>query len=333
MAKAKAKKVKKAKRKVERQPLKVYLRERLKHIPTTVMWGLFAAYCIFSMIYFPVIGRWRDGLISFAYLCICALFYLLEWSLNVRSPIIYTAFVIIFVLFNHLGACFNFYYYITYLDDILHAAWGIVFSTVGIMLIKALAGPAKTKKAVIAYVLFGLGFAMIMSVLWELWEFCGDSILPDMDMQQDTIVDHIESFVMYPDPSDPSPDNLHTWKVYGIAKTVLYDAEGNVIGTIYGGYLDTGLLDTMYDLIFCTASSVIFGIILAADWCTKKCVYRLCIPALNIEVAEWKAEKEARLQGGENAADADESEQPEKQSQADESEQFEEQSQEEGEDK
>lgn len=293
MNKEKQKKKGIAEEKKHREPFKQYLKERLKDIPLTVVMALFAAYCIVCMIYFPVIGRWRDGLISLVYLCIVGVFYFLEWLLNIRVPIAYTVFLMLFVLFCHLGACFNMYYTISYLDDILHAAWGIVFGTIGVMLIKAFMGVPKSKKAVVIYVLFGLGFAMLMSILWEVWEFTMDSIMPDMDMQQDTVVDYIHSFIMYPDPENPSPDNLHTWQVEGIAKTVLYDADGNVIGTIYGGYLDLGLRDTMWDLIFCTGFVTIFSVVLAIDWCKGKYIYRYFIPALTSEVDEWKSQKAA----------------------------------------
>ncbi|MGN0803897.1 MAG: hypothetical protein ACI4MS_00755 [Candidatus Coproplasma sp.] len=280
--------------KKKRQPIKEYLKERIKNIPLTVIMALMAGFFIFSMVYFPVIGRWRDGLISLVYLLIIPLFYFSEWSLGMRVPVAYTVFLMLFVLFCHLGACFNFYYLIPRLDDILHAAWGIVFGTIGIILIKSLMGPAKDNKAVIIYVLFGLGFAMLLSVVWEIWEFCGDSLIPDMDMQQDTIVDSIHSFIMYPDPAHPNPDNLHTWQVEGIAYTVLYNSAGEEIGRIPNGYLDTGLIDTMMDLIFCFSFVAVFSIVLAIDWCKGKVIYHFFIPALNSEVEERKAKRLAK---------------------------------------
>lgn len=274
------------------QTTKEYLKERLKNIPLTVVMSLFAAYCIFSAIYFPVIGRWRDGLISVVYLVVVPIFYFAEKSLNMRVPLAYTLFLMTFVLFCHLGACFNFYYYIPCLDDILHAAWGIVFSTIGIIVIKSWLGLPKTNKGVVAYILFGLGFAMILSVVWEIYEYVGDLLIPDMDMQQDTIVDHIHSFIMYPNPANPAPDNLHTWQVENISYTVLYNEAGEEIGRIYGGYLDLGLIDTMLDLIYCFCFVTAFSVILAIDWCNGKFIYRYFIPALvgEFDSPEKKAE-------------------------------------------
>lgn len=264
----------------ERISWKQYIKERVKNIPFMVIWSAFALYCVATFIYFIAIGRGRDSLISVAYFLIVPLICFIEKTLNVRCPIVYTIFLALFILFCHLGACFNFYYIIPCLDDILHACWGIVFSVVGIVLIKGFLGPAQSKKAVIMYVLFGLGFAMLLSVIWEIWEFTIDRIYPNMDMQQDTIVNQIESFMMYPNPQNPSPDNQNTWKVYEIAQTVLYDADGNVIGTIDGGYLDTGLWDTMMDLIFCFGFVAVFSVILSVDWCGRKFIYKHFIPEL-----------------------------------------------------
>lgn len=262
-------------RKTDRQTVKEYVKERIKDIPLTLMMGAFITFCIASIIYFICIGQYRDIPIGCAYMAIVFVFYLAEYTLNVRAPYGYTVFMLLFVLFCFLGASYNFYGLIPPLDDILHAAWGIVFSVVGIIIIKSLIGAPKTARGVIACVLFGFGFAMFLSVLWEIYEFSGDSILHTMDMQQDTVVKHFHSFFLH----DPY-DNLHTVEIDGIARTVLYDADGNVLYTIEGGYLDLGLYDTMYDLIFCFATTAVFTVALAVDWCKGKYFYRFIIPSL-----------------------------------------------------
>ena len=121
---------------------------------------------------------------------------------------------------------------------------------------------------------------MILSVVWEIYEYVGDKILPDMDMQEDTIVNYIHSFMMH----DPY-DHLHTWKVDDIVKTIVIDANGNEF-VIEGGYLDVGIVDTMQDLIWCFGTVVVFSIILAIDWCKGKYLYRFIIPALTDETFE-----------------------------------------------
>ena len=272
MTKVKEKKI----RKTDRPTVKEYAKERIKDIPLTVMMGAFVAFCIASIIYFICIGQYRDIPIGLAYMAIVFVFYLAEYTLNVRAPYGYTVFMLLFVLFCFLGASYNFYGKIPFLDDILHAAWGIVFSVVGIIVVKSLIGAPKTAKGVIACVLFGLGFAMFLSVLWEIYEFSGDSLLHTMDMQQDTIVHHFHSFFLH----DPY-DNLHTVEIDGITKTVITYMEDGVEKTLtLDGYLDLGLIDTMHDLIWCFATTAVFSIVLAIDWSKGKYIYRFIIPAL-----------------------------------------------------
>ena len=239
-------------------------------------------------------------------MAIVFVFYLAEYTLNVRAPYGYTVFMLLFVLFCFLGASYNFYGMIPCLDDILHAAWGIVFSVVGIILIKSLTGAPKTSKGVIAQVLFGMGFAMLLSVVWEIYEFSGDSLIHTMDMQQDTIVHHFHSFFLH----EPY-DNLHTVEIDGITKTIIYYGNGQEL--VLDGYLDLGLYDTMYDLIFCFATTAVFSIVLAIDWCKGKYFYRFIIPAL---VGEKYDKKGNMLEAGgatatETEAVAEVEEQPE----------------------
>lgn len=303
MTKVKEKKI----RKTDRPTVKEYAKERVKDIPLTVMMGAFVAFCIASIIYFICIGQYRDIPIGLAYMAIVFVFYLAEYTLNVRAPYGYTVFMLLFVLFCFLGASYNFYGMIPCLDDILHAAWGIVFSVVGIILIKSLTGAPKTSKGVIAQVLFGMGFAMLLSVVWEIYEFSGDSLIHTMDMQQDTIVHHFHSFFLH----EPY-DNLHTVEIDGITKTIIYYGNGQEL--VLDGYLDLGLYDTMYDLIFCFATTAVFSIVLAIDWCKGKYFYRFIIPAL---VGEKYDKKGNMLEAGgatatnTEAVVGDEPEQPE----------------------
>lgn len=277
----------------KRPPVKEYLRARLRHIPTTVIMATFILLCLGCAVYFMVLGgdHLRDMGFSFAFMTIAVLFYVVEYALNVRIPVGYTVVFMLFMFFNLTGAVFNLYTLIPHLDDILHAAWGVVFSGMGIMIGKVLLGAPKTIKGVVGMILFGLGFAMLTSVMWEIYEFTGDSLLASMDMQQDTIVHHIHSFLLYPDPQNPAPDNLHTWQIENIFRTTVeyYDENGVLQTAVINGFLDTGLLDTMWDIIWCFVVCVVFAVVLAIDWCKGKYFYRFIIPSLAGETFDWKA--------------------------------------------
>lgn len=249
-----------------KQSLGKYISERIKtNIPMTVLMALYAAFCIGALIFFATTGHGRDCLIAVAYLIVIPIFYTIEYALKIRSPLPYTVFILVYCVFCFLGASFNFYTIIPKLDDILHACWGLLFTTLGFCVIKSLMGEPKNAKQFAAYLLFAVGFCMILSIIWEIYEYSCDSLMPAFDMQQDEIVDHIHSFSMYPNPLERNPDNLHTWRVEGIARTVLYDAQGNIIGEIPDGYLDIGLHDTMMDIIWCVIFTTAFCVFLAID--------------------------------------------------------------------
>jgi hypothetical protein len=230
-------------------------------------------FCLGSIVYFMVIGQYRDCLISFTYMQVIVVVIVLEWLLDVRCSFVYVLIVMVFTLFNLLGASYNFYTYIPILDDILHAFFGFVFTVVGFAIIKAMVGQPDTNKKFFAYLLFGISFALLISVIWEIYEFAGDHISADLDMQEDTIVNGFNSFMLF-----PGYDHLHTEQINGIAYTVLYDAEGNVLYTIEGGYLDIGLIDTMEDLIWCTSACVVTFLVLTCDRFLGGRLYKWIIP-------------------------------------------------------
>ena len=68
--------------------------------------------------------------------------------------------------------------------------------------------------------------------------------------------------------------------IEGIAYTELYDANGNLLYTIEGGYLDIGIMDTMWDIIWCTVSAAALCVALTVDRFTGKRFYKVMIPAV-----------------------------------------------------
>lgn len=278
-----------------------YFKERnKKSVTLTVLMTLYVAFCIGSMIYFAIIGRGRDCLIGFSYLVIAPIFYLAEFNLKIRSPLPYTLFVLIFCTFCFLGASYNFYTTIPMLDDILHACWGILFSTLGFCIIKSLMGEPKTVKQFTAYLLFSIGFCMILSIAWEIYEYACDCLMPNFDMQEDVIVDHIYSFMLH-----KPYDHLHTLQINGIAYTQLFDKDGNLLYTIEGGYLDIGLNDTMMDIIWCVIFTCVLCIVLAIDRKLGGKLYPHIIPVYVGK--EGKAEAENKQSAAEEVKEAAES--------------------------
>ncbi len=249
--------------KKKKQSFLAYIKDRSKNdIPFAVLMGVYAAFCIGSLIYFAVLGgeHGRDCLIALSYIAVIPVFYFAEYSLKIRSPYPYTVFVLIYCVFCFLGASYNFYTYIPCLDDILHACWGILFASLGLSLAKSLLGEPQNLKQFIAYLVFSAGFCMLIAIAWEIYEFTCDRLMANFDMQEDTIISGFNSFMLH----DPY-DHLHTLQIDGIAYTQVFDAEGNVLYTIEGGYLDVGLFDTMMDIIWCVVTTVALCAVLSVD--------------------------------------------------------------------
>ena len=94
---------------------------------------------------------------------------------------------------------------------------------------------------------------MTVGVCWEFLEYTADNFIYT-DMQKDTIVESISTVTLHPEKKNIA---VH---VNDIDRTVLYDAEGNEIAVIEGGYLDLGLHDTMKDLLVNFVGAVVFSI-------------------------------------------------------------------------
>lgn len=260
-------------KKEKREPFfKVHLKNRLKDVPMTVVAAVYIAFCYATVFYCIGIGNYRDIAVCVGFSLIVPLVYVAEYTMRLKVPVGYLAIVELFMTGNLLGQAYNFYTLVPAFDVILHAIWSVVFSILGIAVVKSLIGAPKSNGGALAYLLFGVGFCMLTSVVWEIYEFSGDSLFANLDMQEDTIVDHIHSFMLHPDY-----DHLHTYQIDGITKTVIYYGDGQTY-TIEGGYLDIGIIDTMSDLIACFAASVVFSLIMAVDWFTTKTLYWLLIP-------------------------------------------------------
>ena len=148
-----------------------------------------------------------------------------------------------------LGQCHNLYYTLNWWDKMLHTLGGIMFALVGLFLYQRLAD--KDNKQILVAAIFALCFSVTISVLWEFCEFGADTFL-GMDMQQDTVIDHFNSYLL--------GDSL------GITGSVENITEVLVNGQPLPGYIDIGLHDTMMDMLLETIGAVVVAV---AHICSK----------------------------------------------------------------
>lgn len=283
----------------KRQPFGKYLKEQLKTRPavTTIM-VLYLAFCLASVIYLPISGRARDGGYSLVYASVVPLFYVLEYFTRQKTPWLCVALIMFWLFGSFIGACYNVYTYIRCWDDIMHFLWGLVFAAAGFAVIKMFMGEPENNKKFFGCLVFGFAFCLMIAVFWEIYEFTVDSVSNGYDMQEDTIVNSIHSFLLY-----PGYDHLHTLVIEGIAYTELYDANGNLLYTIEGGYLDIGIMDTMWDIIWCTVSAAVLCVILGVDRFIGGRIYKVVIPSIPVKEAPAPATEDVLAEATAPAAE------------------------------
>lgn len=170
---------------------------------------------------------------------------LFRWKMNLFFYLLFT-----FYTFGPLlGAVYNFYYYTSWWDILLHLLAGTVFAVVGAQLSYVLNRQNKTSYLFAA--VFGVILSIAIAVVWEIFEYSSDVFL-NSDMQADTVIDAIYTKI---NRTDGLAD------VYeGITETVV---NGQSLGI--NGYLDIGLIDTMHDMIIETAGALVFLVYVLID--------------------------------------------------------------------
>lgn len=143
-----------------------------------------------------------------------------------------------------LGAVYNFYYFTSWWDILLHLLAGTVFAVVGAQLTYTFNKNNKTSYALAA--IFGVLISIAIGVFWEFFEFGCDQIFHS-DMQADTVIHELFTKINTTDGG--------RIPYTGITQTIV-NADGSTL--VIPGYLDIGLLDTMFDLIIETSGAFIF---------------------------------------------------------------------------
>ena len=170
---------------------------------------------------------------------------LFRWKMNLFFYILFS-----FYAFGPLlGAVYNFYYYTSWWDDLLHLLAGTVFAVVGAELAVLLNKNNKTSYMFAA--VFGILLSIGIAVVWEFFEYSSDTFLHS-DMQADTIINIINTKINRTD---------------GIADVFNNITETYVNGQSLGinGYLDIGLIDTMRDMMLETFGALILLVYVIFD--------------------------------------------------------------------
>lgn len=169
----------------------------------------------------------------------------------------------VYTLGNTVGEILKLYYITVWWDKFMHFCGGVVFALIGVMLLKAISKKYNMKP--IIYAVFALCFSMAIALLWEFYEFGIDCFF-GQDMQHDTWITSISSHELASFVGGVDGfDNI---------KQVVID--GTPLP--FEGYLDIGLYDTMFDMLFGT----IGALLLSASYVITK--GKLIYPAPGAEI-------------------------------------------------
>lgn len=175
-------------------------------------------------------------------LALCVVF---KWKMN-------TLFYVFFSLYAMgplLGAVYNFYYFTSWWDILLHFMAGTVFAAVGAQIAYVL--NKRNKTAYMLAAVFGVLLSIGIAVVWEFFEYASDTFLHS-DMQADTIIYELYTKINRTD----GLTDIYT----NITDTMV---NGQSLGIV--GYLDIGLIDTMNDMIIETLGALLFFIYVIID--------------------------------------------------------------------
>lgn len=173
--------------------------------------------------------------------------------LKIQIPTLIYLFVLVYALGPMLGHAYTFYAIIPWWDTLLHATGGVVFALLGAYLPCLFQRDGKCNLLICA--LFGLFFSVTVSVVWEFIEYFCDCFFV-MDMQQDTVISGFNSYVL------GSLDERIVGQSGTITETIIHGSNGTFV---VQGYIDTGILDTMEDMIFETLGAVVYTVVFLLD--------------------------------------------------------------------
>ncbi len=220
----------------------------------------FRVYSVLRAIVLVVLIRclWT-GSYELAAICILSLVLFLvpaflEETWHLEIPPLFEVIIYVFIFAAEiLGEIGNAYIIVPGWDTMLHTLNGFLCAAVGFSLVDLLNRTSKRMSLSPVYLMIvAFCFSMTIGVLWEFFEFAMDYFL-HMDMQKDFI---ITSF-----------GTTSTALTQPGTRLVLNDIVESTItlgdGTTYvvNGYLDTGIRDTMKDLIVNFIGAVVFDII------------------------------------------------------------------------
>lgn len=212
--------------------------EKILRIAAVSVGELLACATIISLLHS---GDTERLLLAFGTLLMVLIPELVERLFRCRINTAVYVFAILYAAGPMMGHCWKFYYTVPCWDKLLHICGGVMFVILGIYLFERL---SQGKANHVSAVVFALCFSLAISVVWEFAEYGADLFL-GMDMQDDTVVSSITSYLLGPEKGvTGSMDQIRSVTVNGVPLPV-------------NGYIDVGLHDTMLDMLLEAAGALV----------------------------------------------------------------------------
>lgn len=224
--------------------------EIAEHKSSFTVYVLLRALVLFVMIHQLLVRNYQN-----VFLCILTLFLLIipsfiQVEFKIELPSALEVIILLFIFSAEiLGEIQSFYILFPMWDTILHTLNGFLAAAIGFSLVDLMNNDSRLqfKLSPLFMAIVAFCFSMTIGVVWEFFEFFMDTYA-GLDMQKDTIINSITSVTL-----DPTRSNIPI-TISGIQDVVI---QGKSLGL--GGYLDIGLIDTMYDLIVNFIGALVFS--------------------------------------------------------------------------
>ena len=219
---------------------------------TLIVFVILRFLIILSMIRQIFLGNIENALLCILSLCLLLLPIIIEKKFKVDLPATLEISILLFIFASEiLGEINNFYGIFKDFDTILHTINGFLCASIGFSLVYLLNENIESFNLSPVFVaLVAFCFSMTVGVLWEFFE-CGMDIFVGTDMQKDTYIETLKSVSLNKEHKN------EVVTVDNIDHSILYDKNNNELQKI-DNYLDTGLLDTMEDLLVNFIGALVF---------------------------------------------------------------------------
>lgn len=205
-------------------------------------------FSFFSVIYFCASGETDRILLCAVTIVLVTVPGMAERIFNCRISTWLYVLCLMYALGAMLGHSYKFYYLFPGWDKLLHFTAGVVFAILGAFLTGII--DKENKQNLFMKAAFALCFSMAVAVAWEFFEY-GMDFFFGMDMQNDTVVSSINSYLLGPE--------MGVLGSIGSIDSVL------VNGKAMPGYIDIGLIDTMTDMLLESLGALVYVVIFLLD--------------------------------------------------------------------